>query len=220
MFFGKRTPKNIQISNQLSNIKITVDLCYRLTSTVGLATGDPAEDAWPVRYFAQTGFELFCAQSFSINFGLADERVGNLTVILKCVKKIAAVRSQFDCIVRSIYFSPPSRGARIISYILQEDHLRHQWKENLQILAARLSFVRRRLREELEEMEAPGKWTHITDQVGLFCYTGLNECHVKHLIKHHHIYMYKSGALAVTGLTLNNVKYIANGIKETLLSIR
>lgn len=36
----------------------------------GLVSGDVAEDAWPVRYFVQQGFELFCAQSFSKNFGL------------------------------------------------------------------------------------------------------------------------------------------------------
>jgi aspartate aminotransferase len=31
----------------------------------------------------ERGFELFCAQSFSKNFGLYDERAGNLTVVVK-----------------------------------------------------------------------------------------------------------------------------------------
>ena len=36
----------------------------------GLASGDIDVDAWPVRYFADRGFEFMCAQSFSANFGL------------------------------------------------------------------------------------------------------------------------------------------------------
>lgn len=35
----------------------------------GLAK-DLEDDAWAVRYFVEQGFELFCAQSFSKNFGL------------------------------------------------------------------------------------------------------------------------------------------------------
>ena len=35
------------------------------------------------RYFVEQGFELFCSQSFSKNFGLYNERAGNLTVVVK-----------------------------------------------------------------------------------------------------------------------------------------
>ncbi len=31
----------------------------------------------------ERGFELFCSQSFSKNFGLYDERAGNLSVVVK-----------------------------------------------------------------------------------------------------------------------------------------
>lgn len=36
----------------------------------GFASGNLEKDAWAVRYFVSQGFELFCAQSFSKNFGL------------------------------------------------------------------------------------------------------------------------------------------------------
>lgn len=39
----------------------------------GFASGDLERDAWAVRYFVSEGFELFCAQSFSKNFGLYSE---------------------------------------------------------------------------------------------------------------------------------------------------
>ena len=39
----------------------------------GFASGNLEKDAWAVRYFVSEGFELFCAQSFSKNFGLYSE---------------------------------------------------------------------------------------------------------------------------------------------------
>lgn len=39
----------------------------------GFASGNLEKDAWAVRYFVSLGFEMFCAQSFSKNFGLYSE---------------------------------------------------------------------------------------------------------------------------------------------------
>lgn len=39
----------------------------------GFASGSLDKDAWAVRYFISMGFEMFCAQSFSKNFGLYSE---------------------------------------------------------------------------------------------------------------------------------------------------
>lgn len=44
------------------------DIAYQ-----GFASGDLIKDAWAVRYFANEGIELFCAQSFAKNFGLYSE---------------------------------------------------------------------------------------------------------------------------------------------------
>jgi aspartate aminotransferase, cytoplasmic len=34
--------------------------------------------------------------------------------------------------------------------------------------------MRKVLREELERIKTPGTWHHITDQIGMFSFTGLN----------------------------------------------
>lgn len=39
----------------------------------GFASGNLERDAWAIRYFVSEGFEFFCAQSFSKNFGLYSE---------------------------------------------------------------------------------------------------------------------------------------------------
>jgi aspartate aminotransferase len=41
------------------------DIAYQ-----GFASGDMEEDAWPVRYFVDRGFEMLIATSFSKNLGL------------------------------------------------------------------------------------------------------------------------------------------------------
>ena len=53
------------------------------TAYQGFASGDLDKDAWSVRYFTdERNFELFCSQSFSKNFGLYNERAGNLTIVV------------------------------------------------------------------------------------------------------------------------------------------
>jgi aspartate aminotransferase len=52
------------------------DIAYQ-----GFASGDVEKDAWSVRYFAEQGFQMFVAQSFSKNMGLYGERVGALHIV-------------------------------------------------------------------------------------------------------------------------------------------
>merc|ERR1712198_690359 len=52
----------------------------------GFASGSLDTDAWSVRYFVSQGFELFCSQSFSKNFGLYNERAGNLTIVTRWIQ--------------------------------------------------------------------------------------------------------------------------------------
>jgi aspartate aminotransferase len=56
-----------------------------------------------VRYFVnERNFELFVAQSYSKNFGLYNERAGNLTVVLKDVAGVASFKSQLTLIIRAM----------------------------------------------------------------------------------------------------------------------
>ena len=66
----------------------------------GFASGCLDTDAWSVRYFVDLGFELFCSQSFSKNFGLYNERAGNLTVVVKDKSVMTNFQAQITLIVR------------------------------------------------------------------------------------------------------------------------
>lgn len=66
----------------------------------------------------------------------------------------------------------------------------------------------------------PGTWNHITDQIGMFSFTGLNEQQVQKLREQFHIYMTKNGRISMAGLNTNNIDYFAKSVdsvvRETL----
>ncbi|GFG37317.1 hypothetical protein Cfor_03256 [Coptotermes formosanus] len=185
----------------------------------GFASGDPENDAWAVRYFTERGFELLCAQSFAKNFGLYNERVGNLTVVVNDTSDLVAVKSQLTLIVRGMYSNPPNHGGRIVATVLNNPQLFEEWKECVRTMANRVLDMRRGLKERLERLGTPGTWDHIVTQIGMFSYTGLSPEQVEHLTQKHHIYLLKSGRINMCGLTTKNIDYVAQAIYETVLQV-
>ncbi|KAJ4450694.1 hypothetical protein ANN_02123 [Periplaneta americana] len=142
-------------------------------SLMGLSSGDIDADCWPVRYFAERGFELFCAQSFAKTFGLYDERPGNLTVVLSNEDAVIATKSQFAVIVREMYATPPSHGVRIVATVLNNPVLFEDWKDNVRSMAHRLTDCRHGLKARFVRLNTPGQWDHIAVGRGMYISTGL-----------------------------------------------
>ncbi|XP_039449739.1 aspartate aminotransferase, cytoplasmic [Culex pipiens pallens] len=182
----------------------------------GFASGDPNKDAFAVRYFIERGFELFCAQSFAKNFGLYNERIGNLTVVQKDSTTSAAVASQITLLIRGMYSNPPAFGSRIVNLVLNDPTLRAEWMDCIKTMSSRIITMRKALYDELVALGTPGTWTHITEQIGMFSYTGLNEKQVEILIKEFSIYLLKTGRISMCGLNESNVKYVAKAIHEAV----
>ncbi len=57
-------------------------------------------DAWPVRYFASQGLEVFVSQSFGKNMSLYGERIGFLSGAVTDPAAIPAILSQLTLTVR------------------------------------------------------------------------------------------------------------------------
>ncbi|KAA0718242.1 Aspartate aminotransferase, cytoplasmic [Triplophysa tibetana] len=186
----------------------------------GFASGNLDQDAWAIRYFVSHGFELFCAQSFSKNFGLYNERVGNLTVVAKDQDKLNHVLSQMEKIVRITWSNPPSQGARLVAITLNSPELFAEWKDNVKTMADRVLLMRAQLKEKLKSLGTPGTWEHITEQIGMFSFTGLNPKQVEYMIKEKHIFLMASGRINMCGLTSKNIDYVAESIHETVTRIQ
>jgi len=183
----------------------------------GFASGNLETDAWSVRYFVnERNFELFVAQSFSKNFGLYNERSGNLTVVLKDAANVASFKSQLTLIIRAMYSNPPAHGVRIVDCVLNDPDLFAEWKSNVKTMAERIINMRALLRSKLEALGTPGSWNHITEQIGMFSFTGLTPEMCEFLVKEKHVYLLKSGRISMCGLTPHNMDYVANSIHEAV----
>jgi aspartate aminotransferase, cytoplasmic len=92
--------------------------------------------------------------------------------------------------------------------------------DSIRTMSSRIIKMRNLLKEELINLKTPGTWDHITQQIGMFSYTGLNEKQVKILIEKYHIYLLSSGRINMCGLNEKNYKYLASSIHETILSTK
>uniref|UniRef100_A0A8C4ZI99 Aspartate aminotransferase n=1 Tax=Gadus morhua TaxID=8049 RepID=A0A8C4ZI99_GADMO len=196
------------------NLFVFFDSAYQ-----GFASGSLDKDAWAIRYFVSEGFELFVAQSFSKNFGLYNERVGNLTVVAKDNENLTRILSQMEKIVRTTWSNPPSQGARIVSKTLNCPELFAEWKGNVKTMADRVLLMRDQLKAKLQALGTPGTWDHITQQIGMFSFTGLNPKQVEYMIKEKHVYLMASGRINMCGLTSKNIDYVAQSIHDTVTSV-
>ncbi|XP_012687712.1 aspartate aminotransferase, cytoplasmic [Clupea harengus] len=186
----------------------------------GFASGSLEKDAWAVRYFVSEGFEMFCAQSFSKNFGLYNERVGNLTVVARDPENLERTLSQMEKIVRVTWSNPPSQGARIVATTLNSPELFQEWKDNVKTMADRVLLMRAQLKAKLLALGTPGTWEHITEQIGMFSFTGLNPKQVEYMVKEKHVYLMASGRINMCGLTTKNIDYVAESIHETVTKVQ
>lgn len=185
----------------------------------GFASGDLDKDAWAVRYFVEQNFELLCCQSFAKNFGLYNERVGNITLVSNTPANLSKVLSQITLLIRGSYSNPPNHGARVVATALNDPQLFDEWKGCIKTMADRIRLMRTGLRDLLVKHKAPGNWDHIVSQIGMFSYTGLTPRQVDYLRVEYHIYMLQSGRVNMCGLTLNNLEYVAKAITDAVNKI-
>jgi len=190
------------------------------TAYQGFASGDPNKDAWSLRYFADQGFEMMVCQSFSKNFGLYNERAGNLVLVVKDAQTLKQCKSQTELIIRANYSNPPAHGARVVSRALNTPELKAEWFDNIKTMSSRILLMRDGLRERLEKMGTPGKWNHITEQIGMFSFTGLNGNQCAWLIKERSIYLMANGRINMCGLTTGNIDYIAESIDHVVRNVQ
>ncbi|XP_055155305.1 aspartate aminotransferase, mitochondrial isoform X3 [Symphalangus syndactylus] len=191
------------------NLFAFFDMAYQ-----GFASGDGDKDAWAVRHFIEQGINVCLCQSYAKNMGLYGERVGAFTMVCKDADEAKRVESQLKILIRPMYSNPPLNGARIAAAILNTPDLRKQWLQEVKSMADRIIGMRTQLVSNLKKEGSTHNWQHITDQIGMFCFTGLKPEQVERLIKEFSIYMTKDGRISVAGVTSSNVGYLAHAIHQ------
>lgn len=192
----------------------------------GFASGNLDKDAAPIRDAINLGSvesPILICQSFAKNVGMYGERVGALHVVLPgsepresrdALKR--AIKSQLNKLTRSEISNPPAYGAKVVATILTDSGLRKQWEDDLVTMSSRIIKMRRELKAKLEELGTPGTWDHITNQSGMFSFTGLSPEMVERLEKTHGVYLVSLGRASVAGLNDGNVDKVAKAFDEVI----
>ncbi|XP_021495571.1 putative aspartate aminotransferase, cytoplasmic 2 [Meriones unguiculatus] len=182
----------------------------------GLSTGDLEEDTRLLQYFVSLGFEFFCSQSLSKNFGIYDEGVGILAIAALSNQHLLCVLSQMTGYVQALWQNPPATGARIITSILCNPALFVEWKNSLKNVVENIMLIKEKVKEKLRLLGTPGSWNHITQQSGTHGYLGLNYQQIEFLVKKKHIYVPKTSRINFTCINTRNIDYITQSIHEAV----
>lgn len=174
------------------------------------------EDAGSIRQFADAGIPFFVSSSFSKSFALYGERIGALTVVCKDSEEASRVQSKLKAVIRANYSNPPAHGAKIVSQVLNDPELLAEWHANLKEMRERIKEMRKDLASELKALGAKKDFDFITQQKGMFSFSGLTPEQVQKLKDDYGVYAVKSGRICVASLNKGNVKYTAESIKEVL----
>ncbi|KAK5816355.1 aspartate aminotransferase [Linnemannia elongata] len=186
------------------------DMAYQ-----GFASGDTDKDAYALRKFVKDGHLVALSQSFAKNMGLYGERTGTFSLVTSSTEERARVDSQIKIVVRPMYSNPPVNGARIVSTVLNNPELNSEWLGEVKLMADRIITMRSQLKNHLvNDYKSKLNWDHITNQIGMFCYTGLTPEQVEKLKYEHHVYLTKDGRISVAGISSHNVAYLAKAIHE------
>ncbi|XP_048402914.1 aspartate aminotransferase, mitochondrial isoform X1 [Stegostoma tigrinum] len=201
--------KELAAAVKKRNLLPFFDMAYQ-----GFASGDADRDAWAVRYFLDQGINIILSQSYAKNMGLYGERVGGFTVICSDPDEAKRVESQLKILIRPMYSNPPINGARIATAIMNTPELRKEWLEEVKGMANRIISMREQLVSNLKKEGSIHNWQHVTDQIGMFCFSGLKPEQVERLTKEFSIYMTKDGRISMAGVSSGNVEYLAHAMHQ------
>lgn len=176
----------------------------------GFANDDLNDDTFSLKLFAKSYLRVMLAQSFSKNFGLYGERTGTLSMICTDNAEQIKMQTRLKDTCLPYYSNPPIHGARIVDLILGDEELTNMWKAEVLMMSKRLRDQRALIVHKLKELGSTHDWSHITNQIGMFAFTGLTAEMVAELREKHSIYMPPDGRISVAGINSHNIDHVCS----------
>ena len=203
-----------------------VDLCKtrKLIPFLDMAYQGFAEnltqDSLAIRLFADSGLNFFVASSFSKSFSLYGERVGALTIVGNSKEEASRVLSQAKRVIRTNYSTPPTHGAAVVATVLNTPELRKLWEEELEEMRGRIKRMRNEFVAQLEAKGVTALKGHdfkfVTEQRGMFSYSGLTATQIERLRKEFGIYAVSTGRICIAALNSRNIGPVVEAITAVL----
>lgn len=175
-----------------------------------------AEDGAVVGKFVASGQNFFVATSFSKSFSLYGERVGALSVLCQDKEEASRVLSQLKIMIRTNYSNPPIHGGTVVAMVLNTPELRALWEKELGGMRLRIKQMRVTLVEKLKAAGVKQDMSFITQQIGMFSYSGLNKDQMVRLRNEFGVYGTDTGRMCVAALNSKNIDYVCASIAKVL----
>ena len=173
-------------------------------------------DGEVVRRFANTGGALFVSNSFSKSFSLYGERVGALSIVASSAEEASRLMSQLKRVIRTNYSNPPVHGGQVVATVLSTPELRQLWDEELAGMRLRIREMRAAFVAKLKAKVPQHDFDFVTQQRGMFSYSGLTKVQVEKLRKVNSIYAVDTGRICVAALNNKNIDAVIDAIVQVL----
>ena len=187
-----------------------LDMAYQ-----GFGTGI-AEDSAAVQLFLAQGMSFFVSTSFSKSFSLYGERVGALSVVCSNAEECTRVLSQLKIVIRTNYSNPPTFGAQMVATVLTTPALRAMWEEELAGMRERIKATREQLVAKLQAAGVKGELGYITQQMGMFSYSGLAVAQMQRLRSEFGVYGLDSGRICVAAINSRNIDGVVSALAKVM----
>ncbi|HSV70532.1 MAG TPA: amino acid aminotransferase [Methylibium sp.] len=174
------------------------------------------EDGAVIGKFVASGQNFFVSTSFSKSFSLYGERVGALSVLCQDKDEAARVLSQLKIMIRTNYSNPPIHGGMVCAMVLDTPELRSLWEQELAGMRVRIKQMRVALVEKLKAAGVQQDMSFITQQIGMFSYSGLSKDQMVRLRNEFGVYGADTGRMCVAALNSKNIDYVCAAIAKVL----
>ena len=174
------------------------------------------EDGAAVQKFTAAGLVFLVSTSFSKSFSLYGERVGALSVLCENKAEAERVLSQLKIVIRTNYSNPPTHGAAVVAAVLGDKTLRAQWEAELGAMRARIKVMRQALVDGLKAAGVKQDMGFITQQIGMFSYSGLNKEQMTRLRNEFGVYGTDTGRMCVAALNSKNIAHVCASIAKVM----
>ena len=175
-----------------------------------------AEDGAVIGKFVASGQNFFVSTSFSKSFSLYGERVGALSVLCQDKEEAGRVMSQLKIVIRTNYSNPPTHGGQIVAMVLNTPELRAVWEKELGEMRLRIKQMRIALVEKLKAAGVKQDMSFITQQVGMFSYSGLTKDQMVRLRGEFGVYGTDTGRMCVAALNSKNIDHVCASIAKVI----
>ena len=173
------------------------------------------DDAAGLRMLTRRLPEVLIAASCSKNFGLYRERVG-IAMAVGPEDLRARLAATLGALNRRVFAFPPDHGGRVVSTILGDAEMRHQWQAELGQMRERVVENRLGLAEALRSEVQSDRFDFVAAQQGMFSILPLRSDQVDALREAHGIYMLWDGRTNMAGLNAQTVPVLARALAEVL----